>query len=243
MGAQGDLFLPLLQLVWSLVSHPSEASTLCLRTGQVVPLWPHSEGTDCPRLGPCSRLLLGTGIAPPQDIWGLRGTAATCTVITRASIKSNQIFDQGMLLPAMVPMQTVPGSQERCWTTARCWQCRAGGSDTSLAQGLLVQLLFCYGAISSILRVSDTHAAQADSWVHGQGRVQAEPGMRAGWVHASTSTAAKLSPCEIGIDIKTHRKPWTIHTKLGFLVFPMKTSMWQEAGGVGTGLNKTEGKC
>lgn len=137
-GEQGGCFLPLLGQVWCLASHLSKASALWLQTGQTVILRPHSKGADCHRLGACSGLLLGTSIAPPQDVWGLFGTSATCTVITRASIKANQVFDQGLLLPAMVSMQTAPSSQESCWTMARCWQCRAEGSEMSLVQGLLV---------------------------------------------------------------------------------------------------------
>lgn len=126
----------------------------------MVPLDPHSKGTDCHRLGTCSRLLLGTSIIPPQDIWGLCGASTTCIVITRASSKANWVLDMGMLLPAVVHVQTAPSSWDQCWTMPG-----AGDAGQEGQTHLLVQLFF-YGVISSTLRVSDTHPAEAELWVH-----------------------------------------------------------------------------
>lgn len=66
-------------------------------------------------------------------IWVLRGISTACTAISRASSKARQVIDQGVLLPAVLPMQAVPDSWERCWTMVR--GCRAGGSDMLLPQG------------------------------------------------------------------------------------------------------------
>lgn len=80
-------------------------------------------------------MLVGSFQLCDSVICGLRGISTLCTVISRASGKASQVFDQGILLPAVLSMKTAPSSWERCWTMVRPWGCRAGGSDTFLAQG------------------------------------------------------------------------------------------------------------
>lgn len=103
--------------------------------------------------------------------------------------KASQVFDQGMLLPAVFPMQTVPGSWERCWTMIRHWGFRAGGSHTSLAHrapGTAAVLPWCYskypmGVQHPLSRVSAAWTSEGVSKAQDVSRM--EP-----------FTAAKLSP-------------------------------------------------
>lgn len=106
-----------------------------------------------------------------------------CTLISRASSKASQVFDQRMLLPAVLPMETAPGSWESCWTMVR-----AGGSDTSLPQGswysccsAMVLFQVPYGCLTP---------TQQNLWCMDKGGSRQNPGCE----QMEPFTAAKLSP-------------------------------------------------
>lgn len=178
-GAQGGWLLPPLRPVWSLASHPSEASALCLQTGRIIPQCPHSEGTDCRRLGACTGLLLGTGIAPPCDIWVLRGTSTTRAVITSASIKANP--------PCMLRHALIQGCRSQLWSP--CKQPPAAGRGAGPRPGTGnaergsrtqpwcgVSWFSCYSATVLFQAPYGCPTPTQQKQSPGQGRVRAEPG-------------------------------------------------------------------
>lgn len=140
-----------------------------------------------------------------------------CQHQSKPSLRAAACLDPGVPLPAVVPMQTAPVSRERCWTMARHQQCQARELNATLAWGLLVQLLFCYGAIPSTLWLSDIQPAEAEPWAR-QGESRA--GGRQDGGTTSSSTAAKLSPCRLGIDTKTTQKNGDVPYKTQFLSVP-----------------------